>query len=74
MKKFKPKEIEELKSAESWRDVFEVFDNNLERFDLPICFDPREELKELNLRKWRIGEIAQRFYARYFEKKENLIP
>lgn len=50
-----------IQQQTEFRDLVHEMDCNFERFPLPICFEPREELKELNLRKWHIEEIAKRF-------------
>ena len=47
--------------TEKWRQqLYHHFINDLDRFPLPICFDPHEELKQLNLRKMRIQEKIDR--------------
>lgn len=40
-------------------------ENNLDRFPLPIYFDPREEQKALARRKMRIVEIVDRLFSLY---------
>jgi len=38
---------------------------NFERFELPICFDPHDEIKELNLRDEKIKRIVERYVSIY---------
>lgn len=47
---------------ETWQDLFEEMENDLERYPLPIEFDAQEELKQLNLRTDRLQELAKRFF------------
>lgn len=39
--------------------------NDFDRYPLPICFDPQEELKQLHFRDRRIKEIYERFCSIY---------
>ena len=63
----------EYQEEERWRrELVHECDNDFDRFPLPICFDPHEEQKQLNLRKWRIEQLIDRFLRRkrnVFNKK-----
>ncbi len=53
---------------DNWMDVYRELDEDFDRYPLPIEFDAHEELKQLNLRKSRLEEIAKRFFTRYKHK------
>lgn len=55
----------------SWQELFEKMDNDFDRYPLPIEFDAQEELKQLNLRKWRLEQIAQRFFI--MQKRKHIL-
>ena len=59
----KPKKVNNMKTAQ---EIFEEMDNDFETYPLPICFDPIEELKELNLRSGRIKRLADEAFAAQF--------
>lgn len=74
----KDKEIEELKyKNELLEHELKYYDkepeeDDFERYPLPICFEPREELKELNLRKDRIDENWEKWNERMVKIKSQL--
>lgn len=41
--------------------LFEEMNNDFDRYPLPVCFDPYEEVKELNRRELKLRAIAERF-------------
>jgi hypothetical protein len=41
--------------------LFEEMDNDFDRYPLPLCFDERDEVKELWQRERRLRLIAERF-------------
>jgi len=43
-------------------------EDDLERYELPICFDPIEEQRELHRRSQKINEIAERFIRMKYHK------
>lgn len=47
--------------AQLSRELIFQLDFDFDRFPMPISFDPLEELKQLNLRKMRIAQLAERF-------------
>jgi hypothetical protein len=53
----------------TWQELYEDMENNLDRYPLPLEFDEREELKQLNLRKMRLEQIAQRWFIANKRKK-----
>lgn len=41
------------------QQFFEEMDEDFDNYPLPICFDPHEELKELNRRERKLRELAK---------------
>jgi len=57
--------VKPWQTAETEQECFYEMENDLERFELPICFDAREEQKELNLRHMRLKELSKRYFRRF---------
>lgn len=64
-------EVERLEKELKYCDV-EPEEDDFERYSLPICFEPREELKELNLRKDRINREWEGWNERMSKIKSQL--
>lgn len=62
-------ELKGWQTAKSEQECFYEMEYDLDRFPLPICFDPYEEQGQLYGRNQKIQRIAHRYYRRFLNSK-----
>lgn len=61
--------VQEVRLAETSNQLTSILEDNIERYHLPLCFDPGEEQRELYRRHLHCRDVAERYFRRYKQSK-----